>query len=542
MYARFAAGLPAFLRDTITIDEAERIVRQGMQEREENFLALVRRGVLSNPDSPYAKLLRLAQCDYGDLEREVRNKGLNAALRSLRQAGVYITFEELKGRQPVVRHGESFPVTIEDFSNPLRKRGYQTESGGSTGPGTRVAQDLDHLARVAAYMCLCYNAHGALDVPHGVWRGVLPDGSGIDTILRASHFGRVPKKWFAPNVADALSNPLRFRLATYGTVVIGRAMGIPIPWPEMVPIDQAIVVARWAAETLGREGGCLISAPVSRGLRIALAAQEAGLDLTGAKFVIAGEPPTPAKVAGIHASGATHFTTYGLAEFGRLAMGCANPVSPNDLHVMHDGFEVFTVPQTVPGADIQVDALNITSLLLTTPRILINAEMDDYGVVEERDCGCPLGKLGYHLHVRDIHSYRKLTGEGVSLVGGDLIDVIERVLPERFGGSALDYQLMEEEDEKGFTRLSLLVSPKVQIQDESQIVPAVLEQMRASSVMADVARGIWAQTGTLQLKRMDPIWTGRGKLLPLYLANRHGKAAGTPESPAADKQDAGPRV
>ena len=539
MYWRFAAGLPAFLRNTISVDEAKVIVKQGMQEREDNFLALVRRGILSKPDSPYAKLLRLAQCDYGDLEREVRKKGLSSALRSLRQAGVYITFEELKGREPIVRHGESFPVTIEDFSNPLHKRGYQTESGGSTGRGIRCAQDLDHLARGAAYQCLLFHAHGALHAPVAVWRGVLPDGSGINNVLRASHFGQVPEKWFSPTPPDMLRVPTRFRLATYGTVIIGRAMGIPIPWPEMVPIDQAIVVARWAAETVKREGACVISAAVSRGLRVAVAAREAGLDLTGTKFMIAGEPPTPAKVAGIHASGADHFTTYGLAEFGRIAMGCANPITPNDLHIMHDGYEVFTVPQTVPGTDVQVDALNITTLLPTAPQIFINAEMDDYGVLEERDCGCPLGDLGYHLHIREIHSYRKLTGEGVSLVGSELIDVIERILPERFGGSALDYQLMEEEEENGFTRLSLLVSPKVQIKDESQIVPAVLEQLHASSLMADVARGIWSQTGTLQLKRRDPVWTGRGKLMPLYLANRQRTATSADQSL---DQDSVPRV
>ena len=45
---------------------------------------------------------------------------------------------------------------------------------------------------------------------------------------------------------------------------------------------------------------------------------------------------------------------------------------------------------------------------------------------------------------------------------------MERVLPARFGGSPLDYQLMEEEDERGFTRLSLLVSPKLRIADESK--------------------------------------------------------------------------
>ncbi len=161
----------------------------------------------------------------------------------------------------------------------------------------------------------------------------------------------------------------------------------------------------------------------------------------------------------------------------------------------------------VPGTDARVTALNITSLLLTTPQILLNAEVDDYGIVEDRACGCALERLGYHRHVRDIYSYRKLTGEGVTLVGGEMIEILERVLPARFGGSPLDYQLMEEEDDRGFTRLTLIVSPRVEIPSETAVVDAVMDELHKSSLMADSARGIWAQAGTMRVKRMEPVWT-----------------------------------
>ena len=54
-----------------------------------------------------------------------------------------------------------------------------------------------------------------------------------------------------------------------------------------------------------------------------------------------------------------------------------------------------------------------------------------------------------------------MTGEGMTLIGTDMVRILEEDLPRRFGGSPLDYQLMEEEDERGFTRLSLVVSPDV---------------------------------------------------------------------------------
>ena len=85
-------------------------------------------------------------------------------------------------------------------------------------------------------------------------------------------------------------------------------------------------------------------------------------------------------------------------------------------------------------------------------KILLNVQSDDYGVVEERRCGCH-SKPRLPTHVRGVRSYKKLIGEGVTLVGSDMERVIERVLPARFGGSALDYQLAEEEDARGFTRI-----------------------------------------------------------------------------------------
>ena len=183
---------------------------------------------------------------------------------------------------------------------------------------------------------------------------------------------------------------------------------------------------------------------------------------------------------------------------------------------------VVTYPRQVPCSDVIVPALNVTSLLPAAPKILINAESDDYGILETRSCGCPLEAVGFTTHIREIRSFGKLTGEGVTMVGSEMLHILEDVLPGRFGGSALDYQLIEEEDSEGFTHVSLIVSPEIPIADESQIVSAVLEAMSTESLGAEAARQIWSQTGTLQVRRERPFLTARGKLLPLYIPRRHG--------------------
>ena len=524
MYGRFAWGLPSLLRHTISLEEAQALVQRRLAERETNFLRLVERGIFGYPKSPYLPLLKLAGCALEDMRQMVRASGLEDTLRALREVGVYVTFEEFKGRTPIVRDGQVIPVRAQDFDNPYLSHYYQSETGGSTGAGTRVNTDLDDLAAQAPYLMLTWDAHNVLSIPTALWRGILPDGSGLNNILRAVRFGQVPQKWFSHIAARDWRYPLRYRLATYGTVVMGRLCGVPIPWPETVSLDQAHVVARWAAETLQTHGACLILTQVSRALRVCLAAQEAGWDLTGATFTVGGEPPTPAKIQAITRTGARCFPTYTFAEAGRLGMGCGRPVDDNDLHFLKDAFALIQYPRQVPGSDYTVPAFHFTSLLPTASKLMLNVETDDYGVVETRACGCPLETYGFTEHLRHIRSFQKLTGEGVTLVGSDMVHILEAVLPARFGGSPLDYQLLEEEDEQGFTRLHLIVSPKIALPDETAVITVVLKALGQGSIAADAAQAIWNQARTLRVKRMEPIWTARGKLLPLHLAQRATRA------------------
>jgi hypothetical protein len=522
MYARFASGLRGFLRHTITLEEARAIVQQRLAEREANFLRLVEKGIFGYPRSPYLPLLRLAQVELGDIQDMVQRRGLEDTLRALREAGVYVTFEELKGREPMVRDGRVIPVHTADFDNPYLRRYYEAESGGTTGAGTRATVDLDHLAELTAHYMLVYEAHGILRVATAQWRGILPDSSGVSNALRHARYGHLLDKWFA---FQAVRSPLKFRLATRFLNWITRLYGVPIPRPQSVSLHQAVVVARWAGRTLQQQGACLVRAPISLALRVSLAAQKEGIDLTGATFMGSSEPPTPAKVAGITRSGASYVPAYVSVETSTIGLGCAQPTGPNDLHFLKDMLALIQYPRQVPGSKTMVDAFHFTSVVLTAPKMLLNVETDDYGVVERRSCGCPLEGYGLTEHIRDVRSFRKLTGEGVTLVGSEMVRILEEVLPARFGGSPLDYQLQEEEDGLGFTRLSLLISPEVEVADEAAVVDTVLEALAHSDYPADLARATWSQARSLQVKRMDPVWTHRGKLLPLNLARHPGCSA-----------------
>jgi hypothetical protein len=299
-----------------------------------------------------------------------------------------------------------------------------------------------------------------------------------------------------------------------------RLLGLRVPLPEVVRVDQALVIARWMGEVLESNERCLLNAQVSRGVRVCLAAQEAGIDLSGAAIKGGGEPATRAKVRQMERAGARYISNYGMTEAGSIASGCARPIDGSDVHLFKDAYALIAYPHTVDGTGLTVPAFNLTTLLPTAPKLMLNVQIDDYGIIEERQCGCDLDSYGYTTHLRQIRSYSKLTGEGVTLVGTEMEHILQEVLPSRFGGSPLDYQVMEREDELGFTRLYLVISPRVAIADESTVIEVLLNALGRSSPPADAARAVWEQAQTIQVKRMDPIWTGRAKLMPLH-TERH---------------------
>ena len=396
LYGRFARGLRPFLRHTVSLEEAQATVRQRMEQREENFLHLVERGIFGHPSSPYLPLLKLAGCEMGDIRNMVQARGLEGSLLALRKAGVYVSFEEFKGREPIARGGQMFPVNARDFNNPFPKNYYQAEAGGTTGAGTRVVIELEHLDTEVPLLIFVYHAHGIRNLPTVLWRSILPDSSCIGIILRHARFGHPTNKWFSPLAGKDVKASLKHRLATRYIVTMGRLYGSTLPWPELATVDQAFVVARWVAKTLETYGACLIRAFVTPAMRVCVAAREEGLDLTGATFLGGGEPPTPAKVREITSTGARYVAHYAFTEAGFVGAGCARPADINDTHFLKDTLALIQHPRQVPGFDISVDAFHFTTLMPASPKLMLNVESDDYGVIEKRGLRLPSGGVRLH--------------------------------------------------------------------------------------------------------------------------------------------------
>jgi hypothetical protein len=291
-----------------------------------------------------------------------------------------------------------------------------------------------------------------------------------------------------------------------------------LPWPEYVPLRDAARVARWVAEKRRDGTPALLNTTASSGVRVCLAAEEHGLDISGTFFRLGGEPFTAARAEAIGRTGARAVSNYSMSELGRVAVACAAPEALDDLHVAIDQLAVIQRERAVgPGA--VVPALLYTTLRPTAPKLMLNVESDDYGTLEERDCGCLLGRLGFTTHVYDVRSYEKLTSEGMTFVGSDLIVLLDEVLPARFGGQPTDYQLVEEEV-GGVPKVGIVISPTVGAVDERAVVETVLAGLSTGPGYKAMMADVWRNGDTLHVVRREPYATGAGKVLPLHVLDR----------------------
>ncbi len=515
--ARFLRRLPAYFRSPLDLGQATRDVRRRLDTRDTNFLELIRGPIFGHAPGPYKKLLRTAGLTVPDVERLLRLEGLEATLASLLEAGVYVTVDEFKGRVPIRRGSLEFWAAPADFRNPLSAYHVPASSGGSRSSGTPVLFDLDFIRACAADSMLVLEARGGLDWKKAVWE--VPGGGARFRLLKYAAMGTVPSRWFSQ--VDPCAPGLH-PLYAWSTRFLGwgsRLTGNPFPAPEFCPVTDPGPLLRWLAELRGAgQEGHLFTFPSSAVALTAAARQQA--DLSPLHLTISGEPITEARVATLRNAGiASVGARYGSVETGPIAYGCLRPRGPDDLHLVADLHALIQAGRLVPDR-LPERALLITSLNPKAPFLLLNASMGDEAELDHPECGCPLGAIGWSVHLSRVRSFEKLTGAGMTFAASDVIRVLEEVLPARFGGRPGDFQLVEQEGAEGQAELRLLVNPDLGPLDADHLIRVFLAALGSLSMVNRLMGTALQNAAVIKVERKRPQLTSSGKVLHLHL-QRH---------------------
>jgi len=494
-----------------------------MRNRENLFLQFMKKGIYENEGNPYLKLLNIYNIGFKDIRGYVMKSGVEGSLKWLRDKGVYITLDEFKCRVPIIRKGEIFKFQEVDFDNPFLLNYVRTMTGGTRGRATRTKIDLDFLTNTAMHEALMFEVCNKNSAPRIVWIPCMPLHTGL-VPLRYCKLARPPSNWYSqidPSGANIKGLDFKTKIIAFLIHNAPRVLGIKCPLPEYLGFNNADIIAKKIEENINRFSGCIVFTFASSALKICLAAKEKKINIKGVWFITCGEPLTTKKKQIIESMGAAAISAYYFTEFGLIGCGCGNASEyADDMHLFNDHVAIIQRKRDIKGSGIFVDAFLFTSLLPSSPKIMLNVENGDYGIIKRKNCGCKMDQYGYLDHIADINSFEKLTSEGMTFLGADLARIIEEVLPQRFGGGSTDYQLVEEEV-NGKTILNILAHPRLGALSENDIIAAFKNEIKKRNPKAiNLLLNIWSQAGTLNVKRQEPLSTPQAKIYPVHILRK----------------------
>ena len=512
--ARLLHDLPAFLRTPFTIAQASEALRRRLAERESRLCDLAA-DIFERPHGPYRALLQHVGCGPGDLRELVRQEGVEGALGDLAARGVFLRCEEFKGRRPIRRGSFELQLEPADLVRPGAVVHGVSESSGSRGPRTAVPIDLSFIADHAVDTWLGLAAHDGLGWAHAHW-GV-PGGTSVTNLLEFAKGGSAPRRWFTPVDLDQPGLSPRYRFAAWTLRLGGRLARIPLPGPTHAPLDDPLPLVHWLQRTLEAGEVPHVWTFASSAILACEAARTAGIDIAGTRFTMGGEPTTAARRASVEETGAVALPRYGATETDILAFACRAPDAPDDMHFLHDRHALVTQPAG-SETDLPEGALLFTSLLPSAPIVLFNVSLGDVAETTGAPCGCPMEAAGWPLRVRRVRSYEKLTAGGIAFLDVDVVRVLEEVLPSRFGGASVDYQIVEEADPSGRPNVRLRVHPDLGPLDEGAIADAFLAAIGEGQGGTRLTELLWREGEVVRVERIPPARTSSGKILHLHVA------------------------
>jgi len=520
-YSRMGMAFVSHLRSPLDPDP-EGTIRSHMERRESSFIAIIRK-TLSNAAHPYSRMFRIAGWTLRDVETSVARCGVEHTLQALLDAGVYLKQDELRGKKEIIRRGESIPSTPRSWLNESgRGPIVNTSSGSSSGRSFRTEQSLDYLTNLEA---ACQLMVGELDLERrpGVQVAPILPGYGLLGALLASRLRVGFGRWYAIGGASRANR--YYRIATRCIAAQLRLFGAKVPYPMYLDQNDFRPAAEYLTRLRSDGAVAVISGFVSSVSRVAAAALDEDLDVSGTIAIVAGEALTDVKRHVIESAGISVYPTYGASDIGNIGLPCRHMNRGNCVHIFRHGVALAVKREaTGESGGKPVDSLYATSLLPFAPRYLINAEIGDTGVIEEATCDCVFTRLGFNLQVRDIASISKVTAQGMTIAAEELVQVLEERMPARFGGRPGDYQLIEAEG-TAQTEMILCIRPGVSRNSDEEILGYFLAQTHRlyGGSMSALA---WVHSRGVRVRWAAPLLSATGKFRAVRLL---GPGVSTPE-------------
>ena len=498
-----------------------------IKNREGNFLAIAK-GVLANPRHPYSQLFEIAGCTFADLEAGVKRSGLEGTLKALLNEGVYLTLDEFRCRTEIVRGGRHIPATMKDWDTSAGGGGGEAQSSGSSGgKSQRTRYGLEYAKFGMSGGQLMRDEFRMPDGLGIIVFPILPTPTGLAMCMGAARMNYDVERWFA---LGSSGRNLHYKAITAAVVMRLRLAGAKVPFPTYLEQGDFSPVAEFIARRKREGVRSNLMGMVSSITRIAAAAIDLGVDVSGASALVTGETLTSIKRELIQAAGIEVFGSYATSDFGGIGTPCRQMNTGDRSHVALGSIALVSRPIEDAWCDEPVDSLHITSLLSFAPRTLINVEIGDTGVIEPATCDCVYSRMGFHLQVRDIAAISKIKGQGYALRAPKIVELIEEGLARKFGGRPGDYQLAEVEG-KAQTEMVLRIHPRVQVRSPEEVLQYFLAECRKAPGGSTTVLQ-WTESNGVRVEVVEPVLAASGKFRAIRLLGSDRGSTVAPEKQA----------
>ena len=197
-----AKGLRALVNAPVSLAEAEVHDPTEIERQPQRLLRSLDELVWPSPTSPTRRLLEAAGAEPADVASLVAELGVVGALEQLRDRGVYVSYEEYHGRQPIQRGSTTFEVSPADFFNPVSRADYLATTGGSRSEGTPVELSFAWQRRQGVQRAVQLDIAGVLGAPTATWLPVFPSAAGFGAVMKLTAGGNRPERWFSQIPTD----------------------------------------------------------------------------------------------------------------------------------------------------------------------------------------------------------------------------------------------------------------------------------------------------------------------------------------------------
>ena len=157
-----------------------------------------------------------------------------------------------------------------------------------------------------------------------------------------------------------------------------------------------------------------------------------------------------------------------------------------------------------------------TTLTDTVPNICLNTETGDYARIEQRECGCDLGRLGLTTHIAEVRSFEKGPMKASPSLAGGCSESSKKCFHPDSEARASTTSWPRPSGSTVRQAWSFRIRPEVGAVDDEAVRQVFLAELGRGGIIDRHHADLLRRAGSVAVVRRPPRQTVVGKMQPIH--------------------------